>query len=94
MLDFLRQRLSPQEQEEFDKYDGRAALASHFLVWPSVLAIAFYASGLVNTALIFLVVAVVALAVLLRMAKRARAMRELAEKRYEALIGMEDEDKT
>lgn len=94
MLDFLRQRLSEEEREEFDKYDGRASLASHFLVWPGILALAFYAAGMVNTALIFLVVAVVALAVLLRMAKRARAMRELAEKRYETLIGMEDEEKT
>ena len=93
MLDFLRQRLTPEEQEQFDTYDGRAALASHFLVWPSIIALALYASGMVNTAIVFAAVAAVALAVLLRMAKRARALREIAEERYRAIIGMEEDDR-
>lgn len=92
MLDFLRQRLTPEEQEQFDIYDGRAALASHFMVWPGIIAVALYASGLVNTAVMFAVVSVVGLAVLLRMAKRARALREIAEERYRAILGVEDDE--
>lgn len=92
MLDFLRQRLTPEEQEQFDTYDGRAALASHFMVWPGIIAVALYASGLVNTAVMFAVVSVVGLAVLLRMAKRARALREIAEERYRAILGVEDDE--
>ena len=86
MLDILRQRLSEEEREQYDVYDGRASLASHFLVWPGILAIAFYYSGMLNTALIFAVVAALALPVMLFMARRARALRELAEERYEAIV--------
>ena len=94
MLDFLRQQLTAEEQEQFDLYDSRAALASHFMVWPSVLSVAFYASGLVNTAGLFVGVAVVALAVLLRMAKRARTLRELAEQRYVAMRDAEEDEQS
>ena len=86
MLDILRQRLSEEEREQYDSYDGRASLASHFLVWPGILAIAFYYSGMLNTALIFAIVAGLALPIMLIMARRARGMRELAEERYEAVV--------
>ena len=92
MLDILRNRLSQEEQERYDMFDGRAAMASHFLVWPGILAVAFYYSGMINTATIFAVVAAVALPVMLVMARRARALRELAEKRYMAILNAEDDD--
>lgn len=92
MLDILRKRLSQEEQDRYDMFDGRAALASHFLVWPGILAIAFYYSGMTNTATIFAVVALVALPVMLVMARRARGLRELAEERYKAILNVEDDD--
>lgn len=91
MLDVLRQRLTPEEREQFDTYDGRAALACHFLVWPTLLAIAFYFSGRFNTSLICAGVAAVALPVMLAMARRARALREIAEERYRAIMRAEQE---
>ena len=92
MLDVLRERLSAEEQELFDIYDGRAALACHFLVWPTLLAIAFYYSGRLQLALICLLIAGVALPIMLVMARRARGLRELAEERYRAIMQMEQED--
>lgn len=91
MYDFLRQRLSPEEQEAYDRHDGRAAFACHFVMWPVILAIAFYASGMLNTALVFVVVALVALPAMLWNAKRARALRELADQRYRAIMDIQDE---
>ena len=86
MFDVLRKRLSEEELEQYELYDSRASLASHFLVWPGILAIAFYFSGMRNTALIFAVIAGLALPFMLWMARRARGMRELAEERYEAIV--------
>ncbi len=86
MLDILRNRLSAEEQDAYDRFDGRAALACHFLMWPGILAVAFYASRMTNTALVFLTVAIVALPIMLWNAKRARELRDLAEKRYLAIM--------
>ncbi len=86
MLDILRQRLSEEEQDDYDRYDGRAALACHFMMWPLIAAIAFYYSRMTNTALIFLVIAAVALPVMLFNARRARGLRQLAEERYRAIM--------
>ena len=100
MFDVLRQRLSEEEQEQYDRYDGRAALACHFLMWPLILAFAFYYSGLTRTALLFFAISAVALPIMLIMAKRARAIREMAEERYAAIMnvdydsGKSDSDKT
>ena len=92
MFDFLRQRLSEEEQEAYDRYDGRAALACHFLMWPLILAFAFYYSGLTRTALLFFSIAAVALPIMLLMARRARAIRELAEERYAAIMNVDYDD--
>ena len=89
MFDVLRQRLSEEEQEQYDRYDGRAALACHFLMWPLILAFAFYYSGLTRTALLFFAISAVALPIMLIMAKRARAIRELAEERYAAIMNVD-----
>ena len=91
MFDFLRQRLSEEEQAQYDRYDGLAAFACHFLMWPLILAIAFYYSGLTGTAMLFFAVASIALPIMLVMAKRARAIRELAEERYAAIMNVEYE---
>ena len=92
LLDVLRQRLTAEEQELFDIYDGRAALACHFLVWPAILAVIFYYSGRLNLALICAAIAAVALPIMLAMARRARRLRELAEVRYRTIMQLERED--
>ncbi|MGI9521400.1 MAG: hypothetical protein ACR2PG_07095 [Hyphomicrobiaceae bacterium] len=91
MLDVLRQRLSREEQEAYDMFDGRAMLASQFVVWPTIVAIACYFSGMTNTALIFAGVAAVALPILLVMGRKARILRESAERRYRAIVLGSDE---
>jgi len=87
MDDILRKRLSEQEIELYDRYDRRASIAGHFVVWPAIAGAISYSGSRYLPATICLVIVLVAFPVLLIMGKQARRLRELAESRYAGIMG-------
>lgn len=87
MDEVFRKRLSPEELEEYDKYDRRASIAGHFVVWPGIAGAISYATGRNGSALVCLILVVLAFPVIVIMGRRARKLRELAEQRYDAIMG-------
>ena len=87
MDEVFRKRLSPEELEEYDKFDRRASIAGHFVVWPGIAGAISYATGRNGSALVCLVLVVLAFPVIVFMGRRARKLRELAEQRYGTIMG-------
>ena len=87
MDDILRKRLSEQELELYDRFDGRAGIAGHFVVWPAIAGAISYSGSRYLPAMICLVIVLIAFPVLLIMGKKAKRLRELAENRYAGIMG-------
>ena len=87
MDDVLRKRLSPEEVEQYDKFDRRASIAGHFVVWPAIAGAISYSAGKVGSPWVCLVIVLVAFPIMVIMGKRAKQLRELAEQRYDAIMG-------
>ncbi|HUS97537.1 MAG TPA: hypothetical protein VMX97_12425 [Hyphomicrobiaceae bacterium] len=87
MQDFLRDRLTNEEVERYEMYDGLAVIATQFLVWPALLGLMLSATGQTTAARVCWVIAIVALPLMLFLGRRARALLKVAEDRYLALMG-------
>ena len=92
MDDVLRQRLSPEELEQYDTYDKRASIASHFVVWPLIAGLVSFAAGKPHNTVVCLVIVAIAFPIVVLMGRRAGALRVLAEERYAAILGREAKD--
>ena len=82
MQDVFREQLSEEELEQYDLFDSRAALFSSFVVWPGIAGLVSYAADKAHLALVCLVIVLCAVPLMLFFARRARRVREMAEKRY------------
>ena len=87
MDEVLRKRLSPEEAEQYDTFDRRASIAGHFAVWPAIFGGISYSSGNVVSPWICLAIVVAAFPVMVIMGKRAGKIRQLAEARFDAVMG-------
>ena len=87
MQDFLRDRLTAEEIEQYETYDALAVLCSQFLVWPGLLGLICYATGQSWIAMVCWMIALVALPLMLRTGQKARALLKIAEARYLAIMG-------
>ncbi|MFY0613234.1 MAG: hypothetical protein JXQ99_17005 [Hyphomicrobiaceae bacterium] len=87
MDDVLRKRLSPEELEQYDTFDRRASIAGHFVVWPAIAGAISYSAGKVGSPWLCLAIVLIAFPVMVIMGKRAKKLRELAERRYGAIMG-------
>jgi hypothetical protein len=87
MQDFLRDRLTEDEIETYETYDGLALLCSQFLVWPALVALICFGVGQTHIALVCVVIALIALPLMLVTGQKARAILKIAEERYIALVG-------
>ena len=74
MQDFLRDRLTAEELQTYETYDGLAVVCSQFLVWPALLALICYATGQTYIAIVCGVVALIALPLMLTTGQKARAI--------------------
>lgn len=92
MDDVLRQRLSPEELEEYDTYDRRASTAAHFVVWPLIAAFILFAAGNGRYSMLCLGIALIAFPIVVLMGRRAGALRVLAEERYAAILGRDPKE--
>ncbi|MCB1509888.1 MAG: hypothetical protein KDJ36_03215 [Hyphomicrobiaceae bacterium] len=92
MQDFLRDRLSKDEIERYELYDGLAVICTQFMVWPGLLGLICYASQMRSAAFVCWAIAAVALPLMLLTGQRARALLKVAEKRYLAIMGVHDLD--
>jgi hypothetical protein len=90
MDEILRKRLSKEELEEYDRFDRRASAAGHFVVWPAIAGAISYSASRYPSAMVCLVLIIVAFPVMVIMGKRARKLRELAESRYSAIMGYDE----
>ncbi len=86
MDDVLRKRLSTEECENYDRYDRRASLAGHFVVWPAIMGLISYYGGKPFSPLICLAIVAVAFPVMVTMGNRAKKLRLIAENRYGAIM--------
>lgn len=89
MDDLLRKRLSEEELEAYDRFDQRASIAGHFLVWPAIFGLISYAGSKYASAMVCLALVVVSFPVIVIMGRRASRLRELAQSRYEGSAGDE-----
>ena len=87
MDDVLRKRLSPEELEQYEKYDNRASIAGHFVVWPAIAGLISYYGDKPVSQWICLAIVVTAFPVMVIMGKRAGALRKLAEDRFAVIMG-------
>lgn len=94
MDDVLRKRLSEQEQEEYDRFDRRAVIAGNFVVWPGIAGLVSYSASKYPSAIICLILVVVAMPLVIIMGRRARKLRELAESRYAIIMGLTENTET
>lgn len=92
MQDFLRDRLTNAEIEQYETYDSLAVVFSQLIVWPGLLGMVCYASQMPKTAQICWIVSLVALPLMLVTGGRARELLKVAEKRYLAIMGVQDVD--
>ena len=87
MDDVLRKRLSPEELEQYERYDSRASIAGHFVVWPGIAGLVSYFGDKPASQWICLAIVVAAFPVIVVMGKRASKLRKLAEERYGVIMG-------
>ncbi len=87
MDEVLRKRLSPEEAEQYDTFDRRASIAGHFVVWPAIAGGISYGAGNAASPWICLAIVVAAFPVMVIMGKRAGKIRQLAESRFDAIMG-------
>lgn len=92
MQDFLKDRLTKEEVEQYELYDSLAVVCSQFLVWPALLGLICYATQMRSTAFVCWAISLVALPLMLLTGQRARALLKVAEKRYLAIMGVYDLD--
>jgi len=84
--DFLRDRLTAEEREKYETYDGWAVVFSQFLVWPGLLGAICATTGQTTIAALCWAIAIVSLPLMLWIGGKARALLKVAEKRYLELM--------
>ena len=87
MQDFLRDRLTPEELERYETYDGLAVVFTQFLIWPALLGLICYATGQTTIATICGGISLIALPLMLMIGRKARALLKVAEERYLSIMG-------
>lgn len=93
MDDVLRKRLSPEEVEQYDKYDRRASIAGHFVVWPAIAGLVSYFNDKPASQWICLAIVIAAFPVMVTMGNRAGKLRQLAEERFGVIMGQSSAEK-
>ncbi|MFT5511398.1 MAG: hypothetical protein ACI89J_004499 [Hyphomicrobiaceae bacterium] len=93
MDDVLRKRLSPEELEQYERYDSRASIAGHFVVWPAIAGLVSFFGDKPVSQWICLAIVLAAFPVMVVMGKRAGKMRQLAEERFGVIMGQSADKK-
>ena len=93
MDDVLRKRLSPEELEQYERYDSRASIAGHFVVWPTIAGLVSYFGDKPASQWICLAIVIAAFPIMVVMGKRAGELRKVAEERFGVIMGQSADKK-
>jgi hypothetical protein len=86
MQDFLRERLTEEELEQYETYDAIAVICSQFVVWPALIGLICFATGQSSIAYGCWIIALIALPFMLSVGQKARALLKVAEERYISIM--------